>query len=69
MPTVLTAAAAAALIASRASPAVAASNPEAGHAPSSNAAGSALSSDTNTIKTNGSNGSFDLQSHRGDRDE
>ena len=65
MRTVLTAAAAAALIASLAGPAVAASTAEAGSAPSSNAAGTATSS----IKTNESNGSFDLQSHRGGRGE
>ncbi|MCB5274714.1 Glycerophosphoryl diester phosphodiesterase [Arthrobacter sp. SO5] len=59
MRTVLTAAAAAALIASLASPAVAASPSEAGPAPSSNA----------EIKTNERNGSFDLQSHRGGRGE
>lgn len=62
MRTPLTAVAAAALIASLASPAVAASNPEAG-SPSSNAAG------TTAIKTDGSNGSFDLQAHRGGRGE
>ncbi|MGY2743493.1 glycerophosphodiester phosphodiesterase family protein [Arthrobacter sp. UYCu723] len=66
MRTPLTAAAAAAtLIASMASPAVAASNPEVGSAPSSNATGTASSE----IKTNESNGSFDLQSHRGGRGE
>lgn len=65
MRTVLTAAAAAALIASLASPAVAASHPEAGSAPPSNAAAEA----TAGIKTNQSNGSFDLQSHRGGRGE
>jgi glycerophosphoryl diester phosphodiesterase len=65
MRTVLTAAAAAALIASLASPAVAASKAEAGAAPSSNAAGTA----TTDIKTKERNGSFDLQSHRGGRGE
>lgn len=74
MRTVLTAAAVAALIASLASPAVAAPTAEAGAPPSnaaqtSNAAGTAPSSDTNTVKTNESNGSFDLQSHRGGRGE
>ena len=59
---VLTAAAAAALIASMASPAVAADGTQAG-TPSSNAAGTA----TSAIKTNERNGSFDLQSHRGGR--
>jgi len=59
---VLTAAAAAALIASLASPAVAADGTQAG-TPSSNAAGTA----TSAIKTNERNGSFDLQSHRGGR--
>jgi glycerophosphoryl diester phosphodiesterase len=65
MRTVLTAAAAAALIASLASPAVAASKPEAGAASSSNAAGTK----TADIKTKERNGSFDLQSHRGGRGE
>jgi glycerophosphoryl diester phosphodiesterase len=65
MRTPLTAAAAAVLIAALASPAVAAPNPEAGTAPSSNAAGTA----TSPLKTNESNGSFDLQSHRGGRGE
>ena len=69
MRTVLTAAAAAALIASLASPAVAAPHPEAGSAPSSNAAGTAAAEATAGIKTNESNGSFDLQSHRGGRGE
>jgi len=59
---VLTAAAAAALIASMASPAVAADGTQGG-TPSSNAAGTA----TSAIKTNERNGSFDLQSHRGGR--
>ncbi|TQJ58070.1 glycerophosphoryl diester phosphodiesterase [Arthrobacter sp. SLBN-83] len=59
---VLTAAAAAALIASMAGPAVAADGTQAG-TPSSNAAGTA----TSAIKTNERNGSFDLQSHRGGR--
>lgn len=57
----LTAAAAAALIAALASPAVAASTPETDSAPSSNAAA------TTAVKTNESNGSFDLQAHRGGR--
>ncbi len=61
---VLTAAAAAALIAAMASPAVAGPENEAG-TPSSNAAGTATSS----VKTNERNGSFDLQSHRGGRGE
>ena len=69
MRTVLTAAAAAALIASLASPAVAASHPEAGSAPSSNAAGTAAAGAPAGVKTNQSNGSFDLQSHRGGRGE
>ena len=69
MRTVLTAAAAAALIAALASPAVAASHPEAGSAPSSNAAETAAAEATASIKTNESNGSFDLQSHRGGRGE
>lgn len=59
MRTVLTAAATAALIASLASPAVAA--PTANTAPSSNS--------TAAIKTDERNGSFDLQSHRGGRGE
>lgn len=63
MRTPLTAAATAALIAALAGPAVAASTPEAGSAPSSNAAATAA------IKTNERNGSFDLQSHRGGRGE
>ena len=61
---VLTAAAAAALIASMASPAVAADGNQAG-TPSSNAAGTA----TSALKVNERNGSFDLQSHRGGRGE
>ncbi|WP_426976313.1 glycerophosphodiester phosphodiesterase family protein [Pseudarthrobacter sp. O4] len=65
MRTPLTAAATAALIASLASPAVAASYPEAGSAPSSKAAGTA----TSEINSNERNGSFDLQSHRGGRGE
>ena len=69
MRTVLTAAAAAALIAALASPAVAASHPEAGSAPSSNAGETAAAQATASIKTNESNGSFDLQSHRGGRGE
>ncbi|MGY2743476.1 glycerophosphodiester phosphodiesterase family protein [Arthrobacter sp. UYCu723] len=69
MRTPLTAAAAAALIASLASPAVAASTPEAGTAPSSNASATAAATATARIKTNESNGSFDLQAHRGGRGE
>ncbi|WP_426989859.1 glycerophosphodiester phosphodiesterase family protein [Pseudarthrobacter sp. Y6] len=69
MRTVLTAAATAALlaaaIASPVSPAVAAPTAEAG-TPSSNAAGTAT---TTAIKANASNGSFDLQAHRGGRGE
>jgi glycerophosphoryl diester phosphodiesterase len=65
---VLTAAAAVALfttgIASAAGSAVAAPTADAG-TPSSNAAGTA----TSAIKTNESNGSFDLQAHRGGRGE
>ena len=61
---VLTAAAAAALIAALASPAVAAPENGAG-TPSSNAAGAA----TSALKVNERNGSFDLQSHRGGRGE
>lgn len=68
MRTVLTAAAAAALIAAMASPAVAAPTTDAG-TPSSNAAGTAPSPDTNLVKTRERNGSFDLQSHRGGRGE
>ncbi|WP_043436447.1 glycerophosphodiester phosphodiesterase family protein, partial [Arthrobacter sp. I3] len=68
MRTPLTAVAAAALIASLASPAVAASNPEAG-SPSSNAATTKAAEATTAIKTNESNGSFDLQAHRGGRGE
>lgn len=61
---VLTAAAAAALIAALASPAAA--TPDAGAGtPPSNAAGTA----TSAIKVNERNGSFDLQSHRGGRGE
>ncbi|TLM81961.1 glycerophosphodiester phosphodiesterase [Pseudarthrobacter sp. NamE2] len=63
MRTVLTAAAAAALIAAMASPAVASSETEAGTP--SNAAGAA----TSGLKVNERNGSFDLQSHRGGRGE
>ncbi len=63
MRTPLTAAAAAAFIAALASPAVAASTPDAGFASSSNASATAA------IKTNERNGSFDLQSHRGGRGE
>lgn len=65
MRTPLTAAAAAALIAALAGPAVAASTPNAGSAPSSDTAKTA----TAGIKTNERNGSFDLQSHRGGRGE
>lgn len=65
MRTVLTAAATAALIASLAGPAVAASTNDAGSAPSSNAPGSTASA----VKTNERNGSFDLQAHRGGRGE
>ncbi|MGO4121467.1 glycerophosphodiester phosphodiesterase family protein [Arthrobacter sp. YAF16] len=67
MRTVLTAAAAAALVAALASPAVAAS--DAGSAPSSNAAPTAAGTATSSIKTNERNGSFDLQAHRGGRGE
>jgi len=68
MRTILTAAAAAALMACLASPAVAAPDAEA-DTPSSGSApapGSAPSSGS-AIKTNERNGSFDLQSHRGGR--
>jgi glycerophosphoryl diester phosphodiesterase len=65
----LTAAAAAALIAALESPAVADSTIETGSTPSSNAAGTAAERTTTGIKTNESNGSFDLQSHRGGRGE
>jgi glycerophosphoryl diester phosphodiesterase len=58
-----------ALIASLASPAVAASTPETGAAPSSNAAGTSAVKAKTSIKTNERNGSFDLQSHRGGRGE
>lgn len=68
MRTVLTAAATAALIAALAGPAVAASHAEAGAAPSSNAAGTGAEKAT-SIKTDESNGSFDLQAHRGGRGE
>jgi glycerophosphoryl diester phosphodiesterase len=61
---VLTTAAAAALIAALASPAVASPDAGAGR-PSSNASGTA----TSAINTNERNGSFDLQSHRGGRGE
>ncbi|MET4096790.1 glycerophosphodiester phosphodiesterase family protein [Arthrobacter sp. UYCu712] len=64
MRTPLIAAATAALIASLANPAVAAP-PEAGHAPSSNIAGTV----TSEIRTTASAASFDLQSHRGGRGE
>ncbi|MCU1532352.1 MAG: glycerophosphodiester phosphodiesterase [Arthrobacter sp.] len=63
MRTVLTTAAAAALVAALASPAVAAPGTDAA-APSSDAG-----TTTSEIKTNESNGSFDLQSHRGGRGE
>ena len=69
MRTVLTAAATAALIASLASPAVAVSHPDAGSAPSSDAAGTAAEEGATSIGTNERNGSFDLQSHRGGRGE
>lgn len=69
MRTPLTAAATAALIAALAGPAVAASPAQAGSAPSSNAAGTAAVNAKADIKTNESNGSFDLQSHRGGRGE
>jgi glycerophosphoryl diester phosphodiesterase len=62
---VLTAAAAAALLTALATPAVAAPTPQAGTAPSSDAAGSLPTA----IRTNERNGSFDLQSHRGGRGE
>ncbi|MCB5290675.1 glycerophosphodiester phosphodiesterase family protein [Arthrobacter sp. SO3] len=68
MRTVLTAAATAALIAALAGPAVAASHTEAGSAPSSHAPGTGAEKAT-TLKTNESNGSFDLQAHRGGRGE
>ncbi|BCW69918.1 glycerophosphodiester phosphodiesterase family protein [Arthrobacter sp. NicSoilB8] len=67
MRTVLTAAATAALIAALAGPAVAASDAEAGSAPSSNTAGAGAAEAPASIKTNESNGSFDLQAHRGGR--
>ena len=69
MRTPLTAAAAAALIAALAGPAVSASPAQAGSAPSSNTAGTATVNAQASIKTNESNGSFDLQSHRGGRGE
>ena len=69
MRTPLTAAATAALIAALAGPAVAASPAHAGSAPSSTAAGTAAVNAKADIKTNESNGSFDLQSHRGGRGE
>ena len=69
MRTPLTAAATAALITALAGPAVAASPAEAGSAPSSNAATTKAAEATTAIKTNESNGSFDLQSHRGGRGE
>jgi glycerophosphoryl diester phosphodiesterase len=67
MRTVLTAAAAAALIAAMASPAVASSGNEAG-TPPSNPAGAAPKAIA-VLKVNERNGSFDLQSHRGGRGE
>jgi glycerophosphoryl diester phosphodiesterase len=67
MRTVLTATAAAALIAALAGPAVASPQSEAG-TPSPNAAGAAPKA-TTALKVNGRNGSFDLQSHRGGRGE
>ncbi|WP_458113414.1 glycerophosphodiester phosphodiesterase family protein [Arthrobacter sp. R1-13] len=71
---VLTAAAAAALLVSLATPAVASPNAEASPAPSSNAPSSNTppsdaSGDPTAIKTNERNGSFDMQSHRGGRGE
>ncbi|MDI3213664.1 glycerophosphodiester phosphodiesterase family protein [Arthrobacter sp. AL12] len=69
MRTPLTAAATAALIAALAGPALAASPAQAGSAPSLNAAGTAAVNAKADIKTNESNGSFDLQSHRGGRGE
>ncbi|WP_461163640.1 glycerophosphodiester phosphodiesterase family protein [Arthrobacter sp. R4-81] len=66
---VLTAAAAAALLVSLATPAVASPNTEAGPAPTSNTPPSDASGDPIAIKTNERNGSFDLQSHRGGRGE
>lgn len=76
MRTVMTAAAAAALIASLASslasPAVAASGTEtarATEAPSSNIQTSDASANATALKTNERNGYFDLQSHRGGRGE
>lgn len=63
MRTVLTAAAAAALITSLAGPALAAPNADAGNAQSSATAGSTASA----VKTTERNGSFDLQAHRGGR--
>lgn len=68
MRTVLTAAAAAALIAAMASPAVAAPTADAG-TPPSDAAAAVPPSDTNAVKASERNGSFDLQSHRGGRGE
>lgn len=66
---VLTAAAAVALFTAMAGPAVAAPTAEAS-APSSNAAAAATPAANETaIKTNQSNGSFDLQAHRGGRGE
>jgi len=68
MRTVLTAAAAAALIAALAGPAVAAPGTDAS-TPTSNAAGAAPTATTTAVKVNERNGSFDLQSHRGGRGE
>jgi glycerophosphoryl diester phosphodiesterase len=65
---VLTAAAAAALIAAMASPAVASTQPEPG-TPPSNAAGDSPAAPATGLKVNERNGSFDLQSHRGGRGE
>lgn len=66
---VLTTAAAVALFTAMAGPAVAAPTAEAS-APSSNAAAAATPAANETaIKTNQSNGSFDLQAHRGGRGE
>lgn len=69
MRTVLTAAAAAALIASLASPAVAAPNDDAGPAPASNRSSNAAGTATSEVRTNERNGSFDFQAHRGGRGE
>ncbi|WP_104173520.1 glycerophosphodiester phosphodiesterase family protein [Arthrobacter sp. Y81] len=69
MRTVLTAAAAAVLIASLASPAVAAPVTEAAVPPSDALQSEAVPSSDTALKTNERNGSFDLQSHRGGRGE